>query len=209
MDSYTNFATSVIAVAPAPATTGLTLTLESGTGDLFPDENFVCFTGPPGTPPASATTEILYVTSRDGDVLTLDERGAQGSVVQQIAAGWEIYHGFSAKTWNDIVTLVEEGHLPTVHHLNGSGELAWGTDNYVDVSGGSIVLTLPSAVGAGGRQLFVKVISAGGNTCTLDPHAGQTINGSASLVLSSEEGEAPAPFDAVTVKSDNANCQIA
>lgn len=57
---------------------------------------------------------------------------------------------------------------------------------FVDISGGNVTVNLPAGHVAG-DQIIVKVsTAAGGNTCTIDADASETIDGSTTLVLSAD-----------------------
>lgn len=55
-----------------------------------------------------------------------------------------------------------------------------------DATGGNITINLPTAVGIAGRAYVVKKIDSTGNTVTIDPSGAETIDGSATKVISSQ-----------------------
>lgn len=67
-----------------------------------------------------------------------------------------------------------------------------------DASGAPFTLTLPTAVGADGRQYSIVKIDGSANAVTIDTSATQTISGSATHELAAQ-------YNAVTVVSDGAN----
>lgn len=87
---HRNFAFSTVAVAPSPATSGLTLTVASGHGGRFSStmKVVVC---PAGTAPDSGNAEVTDIASIAGDVLTLGTRGLDGSSARAIVAGDQIF----------------------------------------------------------------------------------------------------------------------
>lgn len=68
-----------------------------------------------------------------------------------------------------------------------------------DASGGDFTLTLPTAVGAGGRR-YTIINTSSGNT-TVDGSGSQTIDGATTVALG-------IPSEAITIVSDNANWEI-
>jgi hypothetical protein len=74
-------------------------------------------------------------------------------------------------------------------------------------NGGAFTATLPTAVGYTG-MLTLEAISAGLNLVTLATTGGQTIEGSASGVLTLGSQSSGAPYRAVTLVSDTANWRI-
>lgn len=62
---------STVAVAPSPATTGLSLTVRAGSGARFAALPVAVLAWPAGALPLSSNSEAFQVTARVGDVLTL------------------------------------------------------------------------------------------------------------------------------------------
>jgi hypothetical protein len=85
-DAHKNFALSLVAVAPSPATSGTALTVTSGEGVLFPAAPFNATIAPPSGLPTSANAEIVRVTARSGDVLTIT-RAQEGSTARAVQVG--------------------------------------------------------------------------------------------------------------------------
>lgn len=69
---------------------------------------------------------------------------------------------------------------------------------YVDATSGAVTANLPTAVGNGGKEFFVKKTDLGTNTVTLDPNSTETINGASTLVLSTQD-------EGAVIESDNSN----
>jgi len=67
-----------------------------------------------------------------------------------------------------------------------------------DTSGADFSLTLPTAVGIGGKRYFLKKVSGDSNTLTLDGDGSETIDGSATWTTTTQ-------YAGVTVMSDNTN----
>lgn len=70
-----------------------------------------------------------------------------------------------------------------------------------DSIGGGFTITLPTAVGASGKQIIIKKISSDGNTITINTTSSQTIDGSTSLSITAQ-------YTSLIVVSDNANWYI-
>jgi hypothetical protein len=68
----------------------------------------------------------------------------------------------------------------------------------VDASGGAKTITLPTAVGIGGRQYTIRKLDSSGNAVTIDGNGSETINGATTKVLAAQ-------YDVATIISNNAN----
>lgn len=68
----------------------------------------------------------------------------------------------------------------------------------VSASGGAVTANLPTAVGCAGKEFFVKKTDSSANTVTLDPNGSETINGAATLALSTQH-------EGVSIESDGTN----
>src|SRR5438046_600591 len=99
-DAHGNFIGSTVAVAPSPADSGLTLTVASGDGAIFPTPPFNCTVNGTGTP------EIVRVTSIVGDVLTI-QRSQEGTAARAIAIADAIAVTITAKAVTDIEAAVD------------------------------------------------------------------------------------------------------
>ena len=71
MDAYSNLAVSSVAAAPSPATSGTTLSVSAGHGARFPTVPFNATVWPAGVLPDPTTAEIVRVTARSTDALTI------------------------------------------------------------------------------------------------------------------------------------------
>lgn len=99
-DSHSNFAYSTVATAPSPASSGTSLVVASGTGNLFPAVPFNATVWPSGDRPLSSNAEIVRVTDRSTDTLTIT-RQQEGTSARSIAAGDQIAATITAKTLTD------------------------------------------------------------------------------------------------------------
>lgn len=87
-----NLAAAIVATAPSPATSGTTLVLQAGYGAMMPAVPFFMTATPPGQLSTMGNSEIVQVTGRSGDTLTV-VRAQKGTTAQPIAAGWPIANG--------------------------------------------------------------------------------------------------------------------
>lgn len=78
-DVHANFAYSTVKVAPSPATTGTSLTVQDGDSALFPNPPFNATVWPTSSQPTSANAEIVRVIAINDDVFTLLDNDANGS----------------------------------------------------------------------------------------------------------------------------------
>lgn len=89
-------ATSTVAVAPSPATSGTSLTVETGKGSRFPvspNLPFFLVAHPDNELPTEDNAEFLRVTAVSGDTMTIERAAMIGSVApsaKSIATGWRV-----------------------------------------------------------------------------------------------------------------------
>jgi hypothetical protein len=102
-DAHRNFAISLVTVVPSPPNSGTSLTVTAGEGALFPAAPFNATVCPSGVLPTSANAEIVRVTARTGDVLTIS-RAQEGSTARTILTGDLIVASITAKALQDIET---------------------------------------------------------------------------------------------------------
>lgn len=109
LDPVKNFAISRVATAPSPADSGTTLVVETGDGALFPDPsasgeyNVVIY--PNGEQPTSTNAEIVRVTARTSDTMTIT-REEEGTSARTIAEGDIVMLAITAKMVSDLSTAV-------------------------------------------------------------------------------------------------------
>jgi hypothetical protein len=113
IDAYTNFAFGKVLTAPSPATTGTALTLEAGHGARLPATPFNATVWPPIAYPDPTTAEIVRVTARVGDVLTI-VRGAESTLARLIVAGDALAVTVTKKVLDDLrdASNMNAGTLP-------------------------------------------------------------------------------------------------
>lgn len=70
-DNHANFDYSLVATAPSPATSGMSLVVTAGQGALFPSPPFNLVVWPTGMQPLSTNAEIVRVTGVATDTFTI------------------------------------------------------------------------------------------------------------------------------------------
>jgi hypothetical protein len=115
-DAHTNFAVSTVAVLPSPAVSGTSLTVASGEGARFPAAPFNATIAPIAAQPTPANAEIVRVTARTGDVLTI-ARAQEATAARTIQIGDLIAATITART----LTAIEGARGSWVPSIGGSG----------------------------------------------------------------------------------------
>lgn len=85
-DGLANLAVGTVLTAPAPAVSGTTLVLTAGQGARMPSTPFQATVWPAGTLPDPTTAEVVRVTARTSDTLTII-RTSEASTARTITAG--------------------------------------------------------------------------------------------------------------------------
>jgi len=109
LDPIRNFAISTVATVPSPATTGTTLVLNAGDGALFPaatsgDFNVVIY--PSGEQPSSTNAEIVRVTDRTTDTLTIT-REQEDTSARTVEEGDVVMLAVTQKVMEDIQDIAD------------------------------------------------------------------------------------------------------
>src|SRR5690606_21814360 len=107
-----NLALGYIVTPPSPATSGTSLTLDSGEGARFDNpaevgQYYVTIFNPAEIPHIG-NAEIALVTARSSDTFTIT-RAQRGSSAQSVAAGWAIMRGVY---WEDVTPSDGRLHRP-------------------------------------------------------------------------------------------------
>lgn len=87
-----NLAQGIVATAPSPATSGTSVVLRSGEGAHFDTPPFLATAAPPDQLSNPDYAEIVLVTAKSTDTLTI-VRAKRGTSAKSIAAGWIIANG--------------------------------------------------------------------------------------------------------------------
>lgn len=103
-DQHKNFAYSTVATAPSPASSGTSLVVASGDGTKFPAVPFNATVWPANSQPTTANAEIVRVTARSTDTLTIT-RAQESTSARSIGTGDQIAATVTAKTLTDIETM--------------------------------------------------------------------------------------------------------
>jgi hypothetical protein len=103
-DAHANFATSLVATAPSPASSGPSLVVSSGEGTRFPAVPFNAVVCPADALATPANAEIVRVTGISTDTFTIT-RTQESSSARTVVVGDRIYAGITKKTLTDIETV--------------------------------------------------------------------------------------------------------
>ena len=103
MANKANLATSLVATAPSPATSGTSLTVDSGEGTWFPSASFYATAHPANEIPDKDTAEIVLVTAKTTDTFTIT-RAQKGTTAKSIAVGWRISNSVYVEDFDEKVT---------------------------------------------------------------------------------------------------------
>lgn len=105
-DIKKNFAKGTILTAPSPALSGTVITLVPGDGAKFPVHPFNVVVHPAGIEPSAANAEVMRVTNKSGDVLTV-LRIQESSTNISVVAGMTVGQYITSKAFTDIETQVD------------------------------------------------------------------------------------------------------
>lgn len=100
-DSHKNLAVSLVATAPSPATSGTSLVVTTGQGARFPAVPFNATIWPTASQPDPSNAEIVRVTARSTDTLTIT-RAQEGTVARTVIVGDQIAATITAQTLTDV-----------------------------------------------------------------------------------------------------------
>lgn len=106
-DNHANFAVSLVATAPSPATSGTSLVITAGQGAWFPAAPFNAVAAPPNTAATPSNAEIVRVTAISTDTFTIT-RAQEGTSAQAISVGWQFYAAITKKTLTDFESTIEQ-----------------------------------------------------------------------------------------------------
>jgi hypothetical protein len=138
----TNLAISTVATAPTPAGSGTSLTVAAGHGARFPqpstDGVFPATVWPSDANPDPSNAEIILVTARSGDVLTI-ARAQEGSGARSVLVGDRIMLAVTAGMW---------GNASGANATSLGRSSAATGDSSTAIGSGSAALGYATAVGA-------------------------------------------------------------
>ena len=104
MDALRNFAASLVATAPSPATSGTSLVVTAGQGSYFPTAPFDATIWPSGVQSSNTNAEIVRVTNVSTDTFTIT-RAQYGTTAQSITAGYQIAQTVDANLLSQLAPL--------------------------------------------------------------------------------------------------------
>lgn len=99
-DAHKNFAYSLVATAPSPASSGTSLVVTAGQGALFPAVPFNATIWPTAVQPLASNAEIVRVTAIGTDTLTI-ARQQEGTSARTVVVGDQIAATITAKLLTD------------------------------------------------------------------------------------------------------------
>jgi len=144
MDQLRNFAASLVATAPSPATSGTSLVVTAGQGTYFPATPFDATIWPSGVQPTNTNAEIVRVTNVSTDTFTIT-RAQYGTTAQSIAVGYQIAQTVDANLLNQLAPLsgaTFTGNVTAPAHIasgltgaTAASRYVGGTTNGAPVSG--------------------------------------------------------------------------
>jgi len=153
VDALKNFAYSLVATPPSPATSGTSLVVTAGQGALFPTAPFDATIWPAGVQPLSTNAEIVRVTAVSTDTFTIT-RAQYGTTARSITAGYQIAQTITANLFNQLNIAVGNA-LKASNNLSdvANYSTALQTLNGLPLSGGTMTGFI--------NQYFVSAGSAG------------------------------------------------
>lgn len=101
MDAHSNLGYSLVATAPSPAISGLSLVVTAGTGTRFPAVPFNAHVWPAGAIALPTNAEVVRVTAISTDTFTIT-RAQESSTARTIIVGDQIANTPTIKVFNDI-----------------------------------------------------------------------------------------------------------
>jgi hypothetical protein len=99
-DAHKNFAISLVATAPSPASSGTSLVVTASDGTKFPATPFNATIWPAGAQSTTANAEIVRVTTISTDTFTIT-RAQESSSARTVVIGDQIAATITAKTFAD------------------------------------------------------------------------------------------------------------
>ena len=111
VDAHPNFAYSTVATAPVPAASGTTLVVAADDGTKFAAFPFNATVWPAGVQPTDANAEIVRITGRTVDTLTIT-RSQESTSARTIVVGDQIAVTVTAKSLTDVEAVAAAAYAP-------------------------------------------------------------------------------------------------
>jgi hypothetical protein len=170
-DAKKNFAISLVATAPSPASSGTSLVVTGGDGTKFPAVPFNATIWPINTQPTTANAEIVRVTNIATDTFTIT-RTQESTSARSVVVGDQIMAGLTVKSLTDIetaaaVTQIASTRIGTrVTSITSSSTPSPNadTDDIFTVTALAVTATFaaPSGTPVNGQRLIIRVKDNGG-----------------------------------------------
>jgi hypothetical protein len=201
-DNHKNFAYSIVATAPSPATSGTSVTVQTGDGSLFPAAPFNVTIWPAGQQPSATNAEIARCTSRSGDVLTIT-RTQEGSSARSVVVGDQIALTITAKSATDVEAVAAAAIPQTLFDAKGDLLTATADDTPAKLTAGAdgLVLTADSSQAKGLKWAPSSLAGGGGAAAvvaTTVAGLGSPVNGMLGRIRAGST-----PFDFLAVVYDS------
>ena len=113
-------------LANSPGTSGTSFVLETGYGQTMPDVPFHMTTTPPGQLSTLGNSEIVEVTARTGDTLTVT-RAQRGTTAKDIQSSWPIVNGIYVEDLVNMLYPVGSTYFNKTNSTNPATLLGFGT----------------------------------------------------------------------------------
>jgi hypothetical protein len=178
-DVFKNFAVSLVATAPSPATSGTSLVVTAAEGALFPAVPFNCTIWPSGTQPTAANAEVVRVTGKSTDTFTIT-RAQEGSTARTVVVGDQIAQTITAAKLNAPVRYFNKpaGNITRAATTVGAFSTAW---------------QIPSVVVAAGQNVYLHVSAAFTRSNTSNDVLLALFRDSTQIAALNYSGTAPVP----------------
>jgi hypothetical protein len=174
-DAHANFPYSVVGVAPSPAISGTSLTVSAADGSRFPAVPFNATVWPTGQIPIPTNAEVVRVTARASDVLTI-VRAQEGSSARSIIVGDQIAATITKKMIEDIEAAVTDVIIALTDGATPALDLSlapMGTSGVFRLAAaGDRTIGIPSNPRAGQKFVIAHYASGGARTLALNTGTG-------------------------------------
>lgn len=175
-DAHANFPYSLVATAPSPAASGTSLVVTAAQGARFPAVPFNAAIWPVGVLPTPANGELVRVTARATDTLTI-VRAQEGTSARTVLVGDQIAAVVTAKTLTDIEIKLFEYLVDGVVYAQTRAGIQAAIDAANSAGGGIVRLPPNTTIVLDATPISMKsnvTLKGSGWTSILRPVAGAT-----------------------------------